>query len=144
MELTRSTRHHLTLSILMVDLDRFKPINDAHGHSVGDAALSVVVRRLRATLRAHDAIGRYGGDEFLIVLPGCDAAEAADIARRLCAQVSERPVEVGELRLDLGVSIGVATSAAGAEPVDVLIANADAAMYDAKNRGRNTVADLST
>ena len=140
MELARSRRENTAFSILMVDIDKFKPINDAHGHPVGDKALSVVVERMRVALRSHDAIGRYGGDEFLVVLPGCDTDTAEEIASRLRAEVSRKPMAVGDVTIDLRVSVGATTSHGGAESADALIASADAALYEAKHGGRDRVA----
>jgi diguanylate cyclase (GGDEF)-like protein len=140
MELARSRRENSAFSILMVDIDQFKPINDTHGHPVGDEALSVVVQRMRIALRSHDAIGRYGGDEFLVVLPGCDADTAEQIATRLRTEVSMRPMTLGALTLDLRVSVGITTATTDTESAEALITRADTALYDAKKRGRDRVA----
>jgi diguanylate cyclase (GGDEF)-like protein/PAS domain S-box-containing protein len=136
-ELNRALRTHPgDVALLFCDLDRFKQINDHHGHQVGDAVLVEVVRRLRSTVRGADLIGRIGGDEFVIALVG--EAEEGRIAteRRIHAAMTV-PIVVDDLDLDLGISIGsvvaeVETSA------DALLATADRRMYDAKRRRRRT------
>lgn len=127
-------------AVLLIDADRFKPLNDRHGHAAGDAALKELAHRLRQQLRAIDVVARYGGEEFLAVISGAGAKEAEAVAERLRRAVAERPFELTEVRLtlDVTVSIGVAVAAPGAT-ADTLIAEADAALYRAKDRGRNRV-----
>jgi diguanylate cyclase (GGDEF)-like protein/PAS domain S-box-containing protein len=121
-----------SLTVLYVDLDRFKPVNDRHGHVVGDAVLRVVAERLRHSLRADDVVARLGGDEFVIVSRAAnDAADGTALARRL-RQVITAPVHVEGLTLSVGASIGIHTAAPGERPGEVL-ERADAAMYRAKN-----------
>jgi len=124
----------------IVDVDRFKTINDSHGHAAGDAILRHVAQHGQAVLRCTDLFGRYGGDEFVAILPETDLPTAASIAERLRVAVGE-PVP-GAAPLPCGlcgvtVSIGVAAVASGCESVDELIAQADQALYDAKHDGRN-------
>lgn len=126
------------MSIAFIDLDHFKPINDAHGHGVGDQCLRIVSQRIRNQLRGDDVIGRYGGDEFLVVLPATAAGEALGIARRMLDSVRQRPLTIGELRLDAGLSIGVAERLHG-EPIESLVERADAALYSSKQAGRSRV-----
>ena len=138
LQLARRQRSHTAAFI--VDIDHFKTINDTHGHAAGDAVLRHVARHGQAVLRCTDLFGRYGGDEFVAVLPETDLDTAAVIADRLRQSIGQ-PVP-GPGRLPNGVSgvtvsIGVASVAAGAQDVDALIAHADAALYAAKHAGRN-------
>ncbi len=125
-------------SVLIVDLDRFKPINDTYGHNVGDAALREVATRLRANLRASDVVARWGGEEFLIVLAGAPAEYTVLVAERLREAVGSAPMVLGEVELTCTCSIGGAIGATGAQP-DAIIGAADAALYQAKAEGRNRV-----
>ena len=127
------------LSILFIDLDRFKTINDTYGHAVGDACLKAVVERIGRELRQGDSLGRYGGEEFLVVLPGASAADAVAIADRVRADVDSGCRVVVGRNVNLTVSIGVAGFRGGAQTPDQLVAEADQAMYLAKRRGRNLV-----
>ena len=127
------------LSILFIDLDRFKTINDTYGHAVGDACLKAVVERIGRELRQGDSLGRYGGEEFLVVLPGASAADAVAIADRVRADVDNGCRVVVGRNVNLTVSIGVAGFRGGAQTPDQLVAEADQAMYLAKRRGRNLV-----
>ena len=125
-------------SVLMVDLDRFKPINDMHGHNVGDAALREVSNRLRASLRAADVVARWGGEEFLVVLAGAPAEYTELVADRLREAVGGTPMQLGPVSLTATCSVGVAVAAAGSN-TDSVIGAADAALYRAKAAGRNCV-----
>ena len=139
MELTRSRREKTTVGILMADLDRFKEINDTYGHLAGDQILREAAKRMRASVRPYDAVGRCGGEEFLIVMPGCDAASAMNRAEELRKAIGDTPVEIPEEKVSLTISLGVSV---GADPDDVelLLRAADNALYEAKNLGRNRVA----
>lgn len=125
-------------SVLLVDLDRFKPINDIHGHNVGDAALREVASRLRASLRAADVVARWGGEEFLVVLAGAPAEYTEVVAERLREAVGGTPMKLGPIELTATCSVGVAVAAAGSN-TDAVIGAADAALYRAKADGRNCV-----
>lgn len=128
-------------AVLMADIDRFKWVNDVHGHAGGDAVLQVLAQRLRGTLRAADLIARWGGEEFLIAMPDADRCAALATAERLCAIMAAQPVRLpGGASVGLTLSIGVATPLRSGEdqPMD-LIERADDALYAAKNAGRNTV-----
>lgn len=139
-ELNRARHEKRPLAVAMVDLDHFKQINDTRGHAEGDAVLKRVAVSLKSQLRQYDFIGRYGGEEFLVVLPGCDLAMALPIAERLRRIVPAESSDSGASQSSVTVSIGVAsTDVFGIEP-DPLIAAADAALYRAKAQGRNQVA----
>ncbi|WP_286757701.1 EAL domain-containing protein [Ralstonia sp. RL] len=123
-------------ALLFIDLDRFKPINDTHGHDVGDQVLKQVARRLLECTRHEDIVGRLGGDEFVVVLPHPDAAhDVATVAHHIVERVSE-PYYVGELQLHLSPSIGISLYPRHGDDVDALIKCADSAMYIAKKSGR--------
>lgn len=124
--------------VLMIDVDRFKPLNDYYGHAAGDAALREVAARLREHVRASDIVARYGGEEFLVVMSGAGAEETAVIAERLRVAIGDRPIDLGQAKLPVTVSIGSALSVNNTEG-EALIAAADSAMYRAKALGRNRV-----
>lgn len=139
-ELARAHREGTSTGLLMADLDHFKRVNDTYGHLAGDAVLIAAARRMRRSVRPYDAIGRYGGEEFLIVLPGCDAADAIQQAERLRACVSVEPMETVEGKIPVTLSLGVAAVESGTEAdLDSLLRTVDAALYRAKNEGRNRV-----
>lgn len=134
-----ATRHRRTLSCVLVDIDRFKSINDGHGHARGDAVLARVAARLQHVLREEDYAGRWGGEEFLILLPDVEETGAQATAERLRASVGDRPVA----GLRVTVSAGCATWAHG-ESADDLLRRADAALYAAKRGGRDQVAQAAS
>jgi len=139
-ELARAQREGACLGIIMADLDHFKRINDTYGHLAGDAVLVETARRMCSAVRVYDAVGRYGGEEFLVVLPGCDASAAADLADRLCESINSEPVETTEVRIPVSVSLGVAAAEKSSQcSLDSLLRTADAALYRAKWGGRNRV-----
>lgn len=140
-ELARSERDGSPLGVIMADLDHFKRINDTHGHLAGDAVLAAASGRLRSALRPYDAIGRYGGEEFLIVLPRCDEATARRIAERIRTEVSQRPCSTMEATVQATVSLGFAVLRGAAVPAypKALVRAADKALYRAKRTGRNRV-----
>jgi diguanylate cyclase (GGDEF)-like protein/PAS domain S-box-containing protein len=125
-------------AVIFVDLCRFKNINDSFGHDVGDHILELVAARLRAAVREVDGVGRFGGDEFLVICPGVDSAFIAlEVAKRILATLTDR-IDIVTGIAELGASIGVAWSGEPIDP-DTLIAQADHAMYDAKRNGSSTV-----
>jgi two-component system cell cycle response regulator len=123
-------------AVLIVDIDKFKSINDRFGHNVGDAALKDVAERLREQLRAADVVARYGGEEFLAVLTGAQAPEAMLVAERLREAVASAPVLAEGHTVPVSISIGVAIGEPGT-PAEKVIGAADAALYRAKRDGRN-------
>jgi diguanylate cyclase (GGDEF)-like protein/PAS domain S-box-containing protein len=142
-ELDRARRYGRPLTIGILDADHFKRINDGHGHQAGDEVLRAVAARCRDTLRASDVLGRYGGEEFVMVFPETSLAEAGTVAERVRAAVAGSPVVVGARALDVTVSIGLAGLAAEHADPNGLLASADAALYAAKQSGRNRVLTAS-
>lgn len=139
-ELVRMRRGESSLSILLADLDHFKRVNDGHGHLAGDAALREAASRLNRSSRVYDSIGRYGGEEFLVVLPDCDEEQATSVAERHRARIAGSSISVRGTKLRMSVSIGVATaSESGLPSASLLIQAADDALYQAKANGRNRV-----
>ena len=139
-DLQIARRQHTHTAAFIVDIDHFKTINDTHGHAAGDAVLRHVASHGQAVLRCTDLFGRYGGDEFVAILPETDLHTAAAIAERLRVAVGEpapTPCALPHGLPVVTVSIGVATVAAGCEGIDELIAQADHALYTAKHAGRN-------
>lgn len=138
-EVARARRKHGAVSLIMADVDHFTAINDRYGHPAGDAVLREVARRLRASLRATDAVGRYGGEEFIVVAPDCSVQEAIKLAERFRNAISASPIHLGDRDLQVTMSFGVAGTANMDEARQLLEA-ADAALYKAKESGRNRVA----
>ena len=139
-ETARAKRSTKSVGVLLADVDHFKSINDNYGHQVGDAVLKAIGERLVRGTRSYDWAGRYGGEEFLILLCNCDPDSVAVCAERLREIVASEPVRVNGLELAVTVSIGAAMSSAErALRGDQLICIADAALYRAKHRGRNLV-----
>ncbi len=138
-EIVRATRERRPLAVLLADVDNFKAVNDSHGHLVGDQMLVLVAEALQAGLRSYDLLGRFGGEEFTVLLPNADRAEASRIAERLRHQVATAAITVDDAVLQVTVSIGGAVlGSQGADLTDLLTA-ADAALYHAKDAGRDKV-----
>ena len=141
-EWKRAERFHEPLAALMVDLDRFKQLNDTYGHATGDAALRVLASRLKRGVREIDVVARYGGDEFLVVLPNTHLAGAVAVADRLWRDINAAaiPVESTDVRVTLACSIGVAVyPSREVRSKDTLLKAVDEALYAAKREGRNRI-----
>jgi len=138
-ETERAQRYKRPLSVLMIDIDHFKKVNDEFGHQRGDEVLKELGKVLMVSIRGCDLAGRYGGEEFLIVLPELPQKAAALLAERILKNVSARQIKLGEKTISITVSIGVASLSGKDEDAESLIASADEAMYAAKKAGRNQV-----
>jgi two-component system cell cycle response regulator len=139
-DLARGRRESGPVSAIMIDVDNFKRINDTHGHLVGDVVLIEVAKRLERGVRPYDKVGRYGGDEILVVLPGCGLAEAAAIGERLRKSVSGEKVRTPAGDFDVTVTLGCASSEDVAEATaETLVHSSDAALYKGKSLGRNRI-----
>jgi two-component system, cell cycle response regulator len=139
-ELARSNRSNQPLIVLMADLDGFKPVNDCFGHMAGDAVLRQVAARMRTSVRRYDAVGRYGGEEFLIVLPGCELPGGLLQAERIRESIEAECFHSGDVEIKLTCSFGAACAMPPDLPqADDLVREADAALYRAKHYGRNRV-----
>ncbi len=142
-EISRSSRESAPMGLVLADLDYFKRVNDSHGHLVGDSVLRETAIRMLSTVRPYDAVGRYGGEEFLIILPGCDLETATQKAEGLRHAVADAPMHVGASTVDLTASFGVtAIHGEPAMPPELVIDRADDALYKAKHAGRNCVVPL--
>ena len=141
--ITRASRRHEALALLFIDLDRFKPINDSHGHAVGDQVLCEVARRLRAALRSADMVARLGGDEFVVLLSTlANDQDGLLVADKLMMALAE-PMHIGALVLQVGASMGMARYPEAGNTAGELLRSADAAMYQVKQAGRSTQPLLS-
>lgn len=138
-ELERARRLGYPVSLLMLDLDRFKSVNDRYGHQIGDRVLQWVVNRLKGELRLTDVLARYGGEEFTVILPGTPVNYLTEVAERLRCSIKDQPFQIDNYVISITVSIGGATYPDHAEEVHDLIACADRALYQAKRDGRNCV-----
>lgn len=139
-ELRRARRGEQVVSVMLVDADDFKRVNDSFGHAVGDTALRAIATALRAELREFDLLGRIGGEEFAILLPGLEIDDALEVAERLRARVENLRIEAdGSGALRMTVSIGVAPVDVSSGDIDAALKCADQAMYAAKHEGRNRV-----
>ena len=139
-EFSRALRLDRPFSCMMLDLDHFKRINDNYGHQTGDQVLQEFASRCKKSVREIDLVGRYGGEELIILLPETNRDLAVQVAERLRASIAEHPVRAGDAEIHLTVSIGVATKDENTLDLEALIARADQAMYIAKHKGRDRVA----
>jgi diguanylate cyclase (GGDEF)-like protein len=136
-ELGRAVCSERSTGILLVDLDRFKSVNDTYGHLAGDLALQETVRRLSCMLRMYDSIGRYGGEEFLIIVPNTNKTELCDLGNRLRTAIGREPIHLGQNKVRITLSIGAAIAPPCEKSAANLIAAADTALYNAKRMGGN-------
>jgi len=142
-EVTRAARTHTSLAVALIDIDNFKVVNDTHGHLAGDKALKALSHTIKIFLREYDLVGRFGGEEFALLLPQTDELDARRVAERMRAHIAEMPIDVGDRPgaeiIKLTVSIGVAALSTNGTQLTELLATADAALYRAKHAGRNQV-----
>ncbi|MFI0355075.1 GGDEF domain-containing protein [Actinomadura sp. 9N407] len=138
-ELSRSQRTHDPLALLLIDIDHFKRVNDTHGHLVGDQVLVGVASTLCGQLRDYDVVGRFGGEEFVVLLPGADTVEACRVAERLRGRVRRLAVPAEDGTVAVTISVGVALFRMHGEDLIELLAAADLALYRAKQSGRDRV-----
>ncbi|MBN1901178.1 diguanylate cyclase [Candidatus Sumerlaeota bacterium] len=144
LELSRSRRYNHHLSILMMDIDHFKEVNDRYGHITGDHVLQGFTCRVNSLLRTNDALCRYGGEEFLAILPETSEENAVRIANRVCSAISGEPFLIDDISVSITTSIGVIShSPLTAMTISELMERADRAMYKAKEKGRNCIYFLS-
>lgn len=133
----RAELEKMSVAVLMVNVDNFREVNNTYGHMVGDEVLEAVSGRLRTTLRPGDCLCRFGGDEFVAVLPGLDPRQALDVAQRLCKDVAVQPFAMHDQEFKVTVSVGTANTLHHGYDLDALIVAADRAMTEAKRSGRN-------
>jgi two-component system, cell cycle response regulator len=139
-ELIRGKRESRPIGIIMADIDHFKSVNDSFGHLAGDAVLTEVAKRMKSDLRVYDGVGRYGGEEFLLILPGCDLATTIRRADKIRQLVSAEAIMMGKETTTVTISMGATVAESdGNASVEVLLAEADAALYCAKQNGRDRV-----
>jgi diguanylate cyclase (GGDEF)-like protein len=139
-ECAKAAREKTAIGVLLADVDHFKIINDHFGHVCGDIALREIARRMQASLRPYDFIGRYGGEEFLVLVPGCDPHTVCEVANRVRLGVGQYPIFARENEIAVTLSIGVNTAwPASVEQRDELLQRADEALYLAKENGRNRI-----
>jgi diguanylate cyclase (GGDEF)-like protein len=139
-EMSRAEREEKCVGVIMADIDFFKKINDTYGHMAGDEVLRSTAGKMHSLMRAYDFIGRYGGEEFMVILPECCLECAAGFAERLRLCVSSESIDTSEGMMPITISFGVAASSKGGNrDVDSLVKAADEALYRAKEKGRNRV-----
>jgi diguanylate cyclase (GGDEF)-like protein len=138
-ELSRAQRSHDAVALLLIDIDHFKRVNDTHGHLIGDQVLVGVASTLCHQLRDYDVVGRFGGEEFVVLLPGADTVEACRVAERLRGRVRRLAVPAVEGTVTVTVSVGVALFRTHGQDLLELLAAADLALYRAKSSGRDRV-----
>jgi diguanylate cyclase (GGDEF)-like protein len=136
--LANATRHRFAVCVLMIDVDFFKQINDRFGHAAGDDALRQISQRLLAALREGDLLARWGGEEFLAVLPYSDLTQSLEVAGRLCRLISAQPITLATNNEPVTIQVSVGVASAMADNLDALVHRADLGLYQAKAAGRNT------
>jgi two-component system, cell cycle response regulator len=141
-ELARCHREERTVGIILLDIDHFKKINDTYGHFTGDAVLREAAARLRGNIRTYDQVGRYGGEEFLVVCPNCDLEQATHQAERMRQQLCSTPMLVDGIEMNVSASFGVTISDGSDRSPETFLRIADEALYRSKANGRNCVTGL--
>ena len=136
--MAQAERYNTPLSIAMGDVDRFKRVNDTHGHEAGDKVLAQIASTLSEALRMPDKVGRYGGEEFLVIFPHTTLTQARKISERMRGEVQESEIDIGTAQVKATISLGVTQFQKG-EDLEQLLSRADAALYKAKSDGRNLV-----
>jgi diguanylate cyclase (GGDEF)-like protein len=137
-EFSRSGREGKSATVILADIDHFKRVNDSLGHAAGDEVLKEVARRMKSDLRPYDVVGRYGGEEFLIILPGCDLLNGVRRAEQIRNQIANEPVHTPSGPVSATVSLGVTVTAFGPDLTGAdILQQADVSLYKAKNNGRN-------
>lgn len=142
-ELSRCHRDRRTVGVILLDIDHFKKINDTYGHFAGDAVLRETAARLRGNMRPYDSVGRYGGEEFLVVLPNCDIDQAKVQAERMRVRLHSSAMIVDGAEMRVSASFGVTVSDGSERSPDLFVRVADEALYKAKAGGRNCVSSLT-
>ena len=142
-EISRCHRDRRTVGVILLDIDHFKKINDTYGHFTGDAVLRETAIRLRGNMRPYDQVGRYGGEEFLVVLPNCDLDQAANQAERMRARLHFSPMVADGVEIPVSASFGVTVSDGSERSPDLFVRVADEALYRAKAGGRNCVRSMT-
>jgi diguanylate cyclase (GGDEF)-like protein/PAS domain S-box-containing protein len=135
-QFAHARQHNSLLTLLYLDLDRFKPVNDQHGHPIGDALLRAVAGRLRHTLRPQDLVARLGGDEFAVLLPALQSPGDAEVVAAKLVRTLLQPFGINHLEISIGVSVGYCVAAGGSADLELMVAEADAKLYEAKRAGR--------
>ena len=138
-ELRRTKRYQHTFSVLMLDIDRFKAVNDTYGHSIGDLALKETVTVIQDAMRGQDTLGRLGGEEFAVIVPESGVEDAAAVAERIRASIAQIVIDTPDEPLSFTMSIGVSESDNDDDSVEDALKRADKALYAAKEQGRNQV-----
>ena len=138
-EIERASRTQSSTGLLMLDIDHFKQVNDNYGHLAGDAVLREVAARITRVVRSYDLVGRHGGEEFMVVLPGCDRDRVLQSAERIRSAIESPPFVMDELQIGVTISVGATSCTSGMSEKEMLT-NADDALYKAKNAGRNCTA----
>jgi diguanylate cyclase (GGDEF)-like protein len=142
-EVARANRTRTSLAVALIDVDNFKAVNDTYGHLAGDKALRALSRTIKIFLREYDLVGRFGGEEFALLLPQTDEQDARRVAERIRAHIAEMPIDAddkaGSEIIRITISIGVAALSTTGSQLTELLATADAALYRAKHAGRNQV-----
>lgn len=139
-QFARASRDGISVAVAIADIDHFKKVNETYGHQAGDELLRQIAKRIRKPVRPYDWVGRYGGEEFLIIAPDCTLSNAYSMCERLRFAVADKPFEIAGNKVESSLSFGVATTAeTGAFDEEGLLRSADAALYLAKERGRNRI-----